>query len=444
MHSNNSTDALDFQMPTWAYGGQIMYTILIILLGIPGNTIVILVFVNLKVKYSTDYLVFGMGVSDLIGSSVVSTFYILRNIPGDSMQKLIGGTWMCRLSEYSGLFTHFSSTYLMGMIALDRCLKTCRPYSTIFTAYRAKIICIIIFLIVAICSGPAVHMFTYDPHLGICFFESNIDIAALVLLTNSVIALLSGVVTTVAYILVGIVLVKRHNNKLKRTIAYPSTAVCGRNRPPIPSKSRKTNTSVIDTTQETKIQTANMPYTNSASPIPSISDHRVTITMPSAHLIFDSGSKIQKTESQPRGVGEKADTGRPIAATDVDIIIDPASLTEKTKQTVLYGGNNKHPSYNAGNKPMINPAIRESERKINRTTRVMFLITSTYIVSYMITIAADVYSGANISDPSLPGFAIAYIAKTTFMINCVTNPVFYACMSAMFRERVRKLFNRYK
>jgi hypothetical protein len=74
-------------------------------------------------------------------------------------------------------------------------------------------------------------------------------------------------------------------------------------------------------------------------------------------------------------------------------------------------------------------------KKINKTTLMMFLITllhvTTWVVSWFSQIRKPV---TNMTSPDT-----SLLAEKLYMINCMTNPIFYIFMSSKFRQKAKEI-----
>ncbi|XP_060586759.1 atypical chemokine receptor 4-like [Ruditapes philippinarum] len=87
-------------------------------------------------------------------------------------------------------------------------------------------------------------------------------------------------------------------------------------------------------------------------------------------------------------------------------------------------------------------AIRKnrSERKIlNRTTLIMFLITTIYILTWLIHFIVVWI----VPPMTSSGRAVLHLVAGLYRINCMTNAIFYITMSSRFRQNAKKLFRRH-
>ena len=82
--------------------------------------------------------------------------------------------------------------------------------------------------------------------------------------------------------------------------------------------------------------------------------------------------------------------------------------------------------------------VHRNEKAINKVTFMLFLVTLVYIITWLIHWVFGLVN--DIESDFVKGVLRAF--KFLFMINCVTNPVFYGLMSSKFRARVMTFVKR--
>ena len=80
--------------------------------------------------------------------------------------------------------------------------------------------------------------------------------------------------------------------------------------------------------------------------------------------------------------------------------------------------------------------VDQNHNNHKRTTLVMFLITMMFIMSWTIF---WVVKATATNDTDL-GRVVLYLARTLYLIDCVTNPVFYMSLSSKFRKTTVNVF----
>ncbi|KAL3874999.1 hypothetical protein ACJMK2_037941 [Sinanodonta woodiana] len=116
----------------------IVYTTLLMVLGIPGNIVVLYIYI-LKWRKSTSriYIIF-LAVLDLVNCMTtlpMEIFIMTYSLRFDYPV-------VCKLSRFSTYLMNTSSTLILVGIAVDRFKRICRPYDRLFSETTSKWICI--------------------------------------------------------------------------------------------------------------------------------------------------------------------------------------------------------------------------------------------------------------------------------------------------------------
>eukprot|EP00057_Strongylocentrotus_purpuratus_P006558 XP_011661032.1 PREDICTED: uncharacterized protein LOC105436783 [Strongylocentrotus purpuratus] len=90
--------------------------------GIPGNVLIIVVYMRKKRKISTDILIISQGIIDLV-ASLLAPINILKSISDRLTIRVI-----CRITLFGNNSLAFASLFLTAAIAFDRFFFVCRPY----------------------------------------------------------------------------------------------------------------------------------------------------------------------------------------------------------------------------------------------------------------------------------------------------------------------------
>ena len=138
----NSTDEIAgiywTKMPAWVGYVEISYLFVIMLIGIPGNSLIICVQSRNRDKSSTDYLIVMMAVYELVCCSITTTLQISMNT---TLWIYIASNTLCRFYYNVVYITTFTSTFLLAAIAVDRYIKTCKPLSNVYNVTTSKRVC---------------------------------------------------------------------------------------------------------------------------------------------------------------------------------------------------------------------------------------------------------------------------------------------------------------
>lgn len=127
------------------------FMIITMVLGIPGNILVILVNARMVRKSPMDLIITYMSICDLIPLLIAVP---LRLSDSTKFWYVIGSDWLCKLRLYIGQVTTWSSALTLGVMAIERYLRVCRNKATIQTQWAAIKRCLIVTLVTVVISIP--------------------------------------------------------------------------------------------------------------------------------------------------------------------------------------------------------------------------------------------------------------------------------------------------
>lgn len=354
--------------PQWALNVEIVYIFFVVIIGVPGNGLIILVHSKNNEKTSTDFYVLTMAVLEFISSSASAVLRIFVNTR--IVWIAIASVQVCSLRQFVTTYTTQTAAYILAAIAVDRYIKTCRPLNTCYTTRRAKIVCVIIVTVSGVLCLPAkIGVYDVDEFYNCVFIletQARKKLFDMLLIFLNIVVY---VVICVVYLKIAVSLRKRQTEKLKRV-------------------------------------TADIGLTNQSAQKVSNKIYPATTTR---STIQQSG---QTFEVSPQfNVSQQTDNNSAFSTStkSKDQLRTERSTTSNSRFE----------------------ALRLQESTVNRTTRMMFLITVVYVLTYLVP-WIRVLAG-----PVGPVFD--NFARSIFMINCITNPVLFYSMSSKFRKDVRKL-----
>jgi hypothetical protein len=220
----NITNVTGSEIPEWVTLEQVVFSGVIVLVGIPGNMLIIITFAYSPGKSSTDFMVFSMGVSDLLGSAVCATMNLLRFIP--VVWARLGSKWFCRTFEFFTVSTGGISSLILGLVAFERYMKTCRPFSDVLTTSRTKLVCISLYVLVTILIAPTFGIERFDYRTGACFIIDHESKWSIVLYVITILSFLSYIFTAVAYTRIAFALCFRLKLKQKKRFCTREVSGC--------------------------------------------------------------------------------------------------------------------------------------------------------------------------------------------------------------------------
>lgn len=385
---SNSTDMKlydnkDYEIPDWAELVSFVFMSVVTILGLPGNGIILIVQWKNREKSSTDYLITTLAVFECFCSGFNSIMIILRRVK--SIWLSIASAWICRVHTFSMYNTSISSTLLLTVIALDRYSLACRPLHRSYSKRKAKMICCGIVVTSITLSSPSLAITSLDAGRLTCVRDQIVAVVSSIIDVSLGIAFLTMfIVVVVCYTKVILLLRKRHrqNTAVRNVQASTSKTLSSSVRPKLQSQK-----------DDRKVSRKNTIY-------PIATDANV------ADADFAGPSSMK---------GLMTSVEKPKDSKEISYI--------KTIETFE------------------NDAIRIHRREgkiVNRTTLIMFIVTMTYIVTW---VAHWIMNGV-VSSATLTGRTAVYLTKYLHMVNCMTNPIFFIVLSSKFRKNATKFLRR--
>lgn len=375
--SSNSSEHYDTRMAllkSWVGYVEISYLSIMIIIGVPGNTLILLVQNRNRTKSSTDILIAAMAGYELVCSSFNAAFKILINT--ELWKSRLRSDTLCRIHISSVFITTFTSAYLLAAIAVDRYVKTCRPLSNSFNLKTSKIICVVVFVLGFITGTVPLVTFVCDDqfecspsleHLKLQFFWD------LVMMSSTVIVF---AVFTFSYLNIAVT--------LRKKIRVTSEGT---------KNSQEVNGIKINRSALTKV-------------LKKFSSFKVEpLSRKLGSGSFDQ--PVSQGASSSQGMEER----------------DSVSTTEMSKKTAILR--------------VHRPATLAGE-SVNKTTLMLFLLTVLYVVSFSITNIFVMTADAII------GRIMEKLCKSFPMINCISNPIFFFCLSTKYRQAAKAIICRDK
>lgn len=377
-------DNNNYEIPKWAELVSIVFMSIVTIIGVPGNGIILIVQWKNREKSSTDYLVSTMAVFECFCAGFNSVLIILKRVK--YIWIAIASPWICRIHTFSIYNTSISSTLLLTVIALDRYIQTCRPWNTSYSKRKAKMICCGIVVTSMILSSPSLALTTLEAGRLTCVREHVAAVVSSIIdMALGIAFLIMFIVVVVCYTKVTLLLRKRHRQKADVRIVQAGT-------------SQTLTSSVQSRLQSEKIdrKVFRKHTIYPITPDANLSD----ANLPGNHSIQSLMTSVEK---------QKNDT--------------------------------KEMTYIKTIETFENDAIRIHRREgklVNRTTLIMFIITMTYIVTWV----AHWIMGGFVSSATLTGRTAEYLTKYLHMVNCMTNPICFIALSSKFRKNATKFLLR--
>lgn len=423
---NQSSVAGYREIPQWVRSMELAYLSAVVVFGIPGNGLIILVQLKNKSKSSTDCLVLTMAGFDFICASFNAVLQAFQNTR--VVWRFIASSFLCQLFIFLSFMTGGSTTLLMAGIAVDRYIKTCRPLNTFYSTKKAKHLCVVISCASILLALPAVPVFRLDQNGDCQPYYPLIQILKgwqtfLATMTTGMFFIIS-----VSYSCVVLTLRKRHREQVRIKMALVSgTRGPERSRSPVRGTLEDRNKVYPEETVSRAPKT-----TNTTTLSHNVANKTSTSGFQNVCKTNASTGDTPATVSRHSDNKDREDT--PINCLKTN---DPPS----TNRLAIQGNKEKMTSANRISslfkryrKTTVIRALVLQEQAMNRTTFIMIMIT----VIYMITHGLNWY--IVVQDTHSDFIYISrYISLSSIMINCITNPFFFFCMSSKFRTNAKKI-----
>ena len=438
-------------IPTWANLLNFLFMMVILVLGIPGNGIIIWVQLKNRQRSSTDCLVLTMAVVDVFLAGFVGTVSALQCVPTIWVKIISDVT--CKLYYYVIYSTTFASTQLLGVVAFDRYRNTCRPLSKMFRAQYAVKLSLFIVTNSMIIGSLVFVVFQANLRSNTCTYSEHRQLEGMVFeIVLSLTFLTMLVFVTVCYSKIAHVLHLKYKNKRKQIEnSYSRTTP-----PDIPNQRFSIKSSILGRRFNTKVGVV-----SSNDKISSFGNNQIEPEISfNRHTVFTRLSESKHSNVKAQTDEKLPSCSKPKSVSPIDLTNFEEERSGKSKKDGETG--DMKPCTSQGNdqvvdtKDMITSVTGGSTRltlrtiadnkltveynRVNRTSKMMFLITTTYTLSWILHWFSGIYLTVDGSKDSSTGMGLYTLFSMAFMVNSISNPLFYIYMSSVFRERVRDLF----
>ena len=129
---------------------QVFLTIAIIL-GIPGNILVIWINTRMTQKSPMDIIITYISINDLIPLFVQVPMKLSEST---KFWFVYGSDWLCKATLFVGQVTTFTSAFILIVIAIERYRQICRNKAAIRTRSAAKKICLMLTVVTILIAVP--------------------------------------------------------------------------------------------------------------------------------------------------------------------------------------------------------------------------------------------------------------------------------------------------
>lgn len=386
-------------LPLWARIVEVSYLIIIGLIGIPGNTMILLVQRRNRNKSSTDILVATMAMYELICSSANVAVKILMY--AGPLWIYIASNTLCRIHCVFIYITTFSSLYILAAIAVDRYFKTCKPLSNMYTTTVSKVVCVLASVGGFMTGASSVITFRLDE-----VYDCTISKKYEKLQHNWDTGVTTSIAVTFlvfAFSYANIAITLRKRIRMRR-----ATDPTGRERGEYHTNGR-TGLGWLSKLRKVKVEPVSSQITESTIQLAETSG------VDRSRVAKDAAERVKEDDNF--GLSERsASTAQ----------TDSGFWQSNTQRTATCGNQTclrrRHPTM--------------AEVTLNRTTKIMFLLTIIYVVVWSVVCLCV------LTTDTIFGRIVEKMSKSAFMINCITNPILFFCMSSKYRANAKLMFSR--
>ena len=442
---------------------SVIYTSLLMLIGTPGNGIVLYVyFFRWRKSTSRIFILFLTGLDFL---NCVTTLPIEIFIMRYSL--MLDKPWLCKISRFATYTMNSASAAILVAIAVDRFKRICKPHGNQLTAKKSKYICIGCILFALTLTWPALVFYgTRYIHLGraigtSCLLENKFDSSSypyiyFVIMMGSTVIIFT--ILSVLYYFVGLQIYKHRLSRKKRrdkvqglvekssTKSNSANLLKGTDSDDL--KLAEAMNGLKANHEELHINDGNTNSSNIANSRehePIEIDQELTSTFVHGYIEDDpvENIELQKVEESclDKGTNDTANTDKDQLKSFQPS--DTSDSKQKRKQknklfkrnALLQTSSIRHNGVGC-----MNLKIR-----IGRSTLMLFLITLAYIISflpyYTLAIIRQSYTSfvVHLSDA---GYMTYHVFLRSYQLSSAINPIIYSFCNAQFRSFVLDLFRR--
>lgn len=405
----------------------IIYTSVLMLIGTPGNVIVLYVYFFKWRKSTSRMFILFLTALDLVNcvTTLPMEIYLMM------YSVMLDNPALCKITRFSTYILNSSSAAILVAIAVDRFRRICRPHGPQFSARKSKYICLGCILLALSMTWPALLFYgTRTRELGkvqgkSCLLENKFDrsvyptIFFIIQMASTIVIFTT---LSILYYFVGIQIYKHRKMRLRRKaeIAAAKTMI----------EQEQTSHSK----EETLLQESD-----------------------STELKKSQIRRKSGIENQPLGIELKplemnqvniSGSFNEISAADTVSTCDGKDDSIRVIPNECNGGSNKKRTRKSktgftkrkgtlkDSLNKVNGHCIQMKLRIGRSTLMLFLITCAYIVSflpfYIIAIIRQTYSEF-ITQMEGSGYMTYNVFLRSYLLSSAVNPIIYSFCNAQFR-----------
>ena len=433
---------------------SVVYTSLLMLIGTPGNGIVLYIYFFKWRKSTSRMFILFLTALDFVNcvTTLPMEIYIMR------YSLLMDKPLMCKISRFATYTMNSASAAILVAIAVDRFKRICKPHDNQLSARKSKFICIGCIIIALTLTWPALLFYgTRYVNLGLvvgtsCLLQNKFDTSSypyiyFVIMMGCTVIIFT--ILSILYYLVGLQIYRHRMLRRKRR---------GAARVLVEKSSTKSNSANLlkgtdsddlklaanmngDTHAEAKRNTSDIGPI--AETLPVQIEQELTSTYAKPYTEKDNREvEIQTKHESSNGCVNVINNDPTEIKTDQTSLEIDEKPNKRPKRNLLFKRNTllQSSSIKQNGTGCISLNIR-----IGRSTLMLFLITLAYIISFLpyYTLAiirqANVRFVMNLSDV---GYMTYHVFLRSYQLSSAINPIIYSFCNAQFRSLVLDLFRR--
>ena len=430
---------LQIQLPA------IIYTGILMIVGLPGNFIVIYVYFFKWRRSTSRMFILFLALLDLINcmTTLPMEIFLMR------YSVMLDIPFVCKLSRFSTFTMNSASALILLGIAVDRFKRICKPYQKTFSESISKYISVGAIVLSVTLTCPAMILYgTRNIRLGniigkCCLIENKYDFTPFPIIFFSVMGFMTFVIFTtlsVLYYCVGMQIYKHRKFKKKNCSHVVKVAEDG-------STEKSSNNTKQPTDNAAKLNENGDSVVNGKKEV-----HEVPLEQKNVGEENDSSNKIQETNNQlllvspepvvniEDGLTETGDTK------GANCVLEEngshVKRTKKRRQRVRYVLVRGSSTINSSGRTK---CVNCLTVRVGKSTFMLFLITIAYIISflpfYTIVILRQSIEGF-VQQMSAAGSMAYHVFLRSYLLSSAINPVIYSFCNPQFRGHCIDLFKR--
>ena len=381
------------------------YLYTVIALGIPGNIIVLTVFIYQRALNTTEWFILFITLYDLLSSLFNVPVYVSFT---NGIWKNYGTEFICQFHMFFSQTVVLSSTFLITGLAIDRYWKVCRPMSTLVTNKRARNSCLAITVATMLMSLPCFVMYrnVNGRCVSIAMGDQLFAYYTMVFATFC----LATLAVILSYIFVSRAIYTSESKLINHDYKNPFSTTAQ-------------NKHFSGCCWMFKSNRGNKVFPGMSTDV----DTNKTILVSSIKVKSPNQNAINQQEDQRPSTLQVPVT--------YNKRTNKLSQDSSTNSTVM--------SADTGTSSGVNAAINNKRniRKSMRITRISFLVCFVFVISWIppwlcLFLAASPSHAAN---PRIIKFM--FFGRMTNLVNTVLNPFLYAGLNSKFRQQLTKIFS---